>query len=258
MFFMSVSKNLEVAFLVVSCDKYADLWEPFFMLLDKYWPDRPFNVYLVANELQFKWPGVKVINVGADVSYADNLLKASESVKEDWMLIWLEDLFFSAPVDTDRLISLINRFKKFNSGYLKFAPDMPLAFQPEYKSEIGPLPKGIRYRSAIGGTLYHRTTLDKLLLPGSSAWDLDKSRVSDDLDDPFYALSPKSAENPPISYENVLIKGKWSRVSLGFLRTEGFQKLIRTRELESIFSLLYAKLYIFRLSIFRILRLHWK
>ena len=45
----------------------------------------------------------------------------------------------------------------------------------------GELPKGIRYRSAIGATLYHKSTLKKLLTQGLHAWDIDKSNLSDSL-----------------------------------------------------------------------------
>ena len=34
------------AILILSCDKFSDLWKPFFDLFWKYWPDCPYNVYL--------------------------------------------------------------------------------------------------------------------------------------------------------------------------------------------------------------------
>ena len=36
------------AILIVSCDKYSDLWDPFFKLFFKFWPDCPFNIYLLS------------------------------------------------------------------------------------------------------------------------------------------------------------------------------------------------------------------
>ena len=53
----------DIALLVPSCDRYSDLWEPFFLNLKKKWPNLPFRVCLVANEKPFQFPGVEVIHV---------------------------------------------------------------------------------------------------------------------------------------------------------------------------------------------------
>jgi len=42
--------NGKIAVLVVSCDKYADLWPPFFQLFLRFWPECPFSVYLISNQ----------------------------------------------------------------------------------------------------------------------------------------------------------------------------------------------------------------
>src|SRR5688500_19945468 len=96
-----------MAMLVVSCDRYADMWEPCFRLLDKYWPDRTFDVYLMTNFLDFEWPGVKVIKGVRDVSYADNLRMALAATTGEWVLLWLEDLLVSAPVDNHRVMAMV-------------------------------------------------------------------------------------------------------------------------------------------------------
>jgi hypothetical protein len=33
-----------IAIPVVSCDKYSDLWQPFFALFDRFWPDCPLDI----------------------------------------------------------------------------------------------------------------------------------------------------------------------------------------------------------------------
>ena len=253
-----VENEKKIAFLVVSCDNYSDLWLPFFTLLDKYWKDRNAKVYLLSNHKDFSWPGVNTIKVGDDVSYSDNLSKAMEEIDEEWILLWLEDLFFAEDVNQSLLDKIISEFQSFDCGYLKIAPDMPLSYESINNSAIGNLPKGIKYRSAIGATLYHKSTLKKLLIPGASAWELDKSNLSDTIDDPFYALTSKSYNFLPIKYVNTLIKGKWSIPSIKFLKKEGFGEILHKRGVESFFSWLYAILFNLRLSILRMLKIHWK
>ena len=245
----------DIAFLVVSCDKYSDLWAPFFTLLDKYWKGIDYKIYLLSNYKEFKWPKINLIKIGDDVSYSDNLLKCIDLIKEDWILLWLEDLFLSRDVNQHKLDRIFEEFTKKNSGYLKIAPDMPLSYT---NSEIGNLPKGIKYRSAIGATLYHKSTLRKLLIPRSSAWDIDKSNLSDSLEDPFYALSPTSSKDLPIKYVNTLIRGKWSKPSIKFLKKEGLSEILNNRDVESFYSWFYAVLYNFRLSFYKFFRVYWK
>jgi hypothetical protein len=247
-----------VAMLVVSCDRYADMWEPCFRLLDKYWPDRGFNVYLMTNFLDFERPGVTVIRVGEDVAYADNLRKAVAQIPEEWILLWLEDLLLCTPVDNGRVMSIIGAAQRRKAGYLKLSSDMPLSYDAATTEEVGPLPKGVRYRAAIGASLYHRSTLLRLLTPGASAWDLDRSTVCDDLPEEFLALTVESAKRPPVPYVNSLIKGRWLFGATPFLRSEGLGAHIQHRRRESIRSLAYRKLFVWRLALLRSFRMHWR
>lgn len=246
--------------MVVSCDKYADLWDPFFHSLRKNWPDCPYAVYLVTNHKDYNAPGVTVIKVGDDLSYSDNLEAAISQITEPWTILWLEDIFIAKPVDTHRLQDIIAQAQALPVGYLKLSTDLPLSYDGAPGQEIGPLPKGIRYRSAIGLSLYNVETLKKLLIPGASAWDLDKSTLSNDLDEAFYALTSKAARRPPIPILNAVIKGRWQRPAISFLRNEGFAHLIKNRERLGLWGTggsLYNSLFLLHNRIFRALGKHW-
>lgn len=247
-----------VAMLVVSCDRYSDMWEPCFTLLDRYWPDRDFDVYLMTNFRDFEWPGVRVVKVGEDVAYADNLRAAIQHVRHDWILLWLEDLLLCSPIDNARVMSIIAHAQRQEAGYLKLSQDMPLSYDAPEGDEVGPLPTGIRYRTAIGASLYHRPTLQRLLVPGASAWDLDRSYASDELPGPFLALTPASVRKPPVPYVNALIKGRWSFGAVPFLTSEGFGARLGARKRETFRGLLYRKLFVLRLAVMRSLRVHWR
>ena len=253
----SVDAN-RVALLVVSCDRYSDLWEPCFRLLDKYWPERSRATYLMTNTMDFTWPGVTVIQVGEDVSYADNLRHAIARIPEAWILLWLEDLLICEPVNNDRVMTMIGAAQRRKAGYLKLSPDMPLSYDAAAADEVGPLPKGVRYRAAIGASLYHRPTLERLLIPGASAWDLDRSNVCDDLPEDFLALTVAGARKPPVPYVNALIKGRWSFGTRSFLKSEGLSAHLGHRRGESVRSLVYRKLFVWRLALLKMLRVHWR
>ena len=53
----------KVAFLVVSCDNYCDLWYPFFKTFHKYWSECPYQLYLASNFKQYEDEKVKNIPI---------------------------------------------------------------------------------------------------------------------------------------------------------------------------------------------------
>ena len=246
-----------VAFMVVSCDKYSDLWDPFFHAFRKYWPDCPYRVYLLTNHKDYDAPGVTVLKIGDDRSYADNLRVGMAQISEPWVILFLEDVFLSEPVDTRRFQSIIAEAQSIPVGYLKISPDLPLSYENGAGREIGPIPKGVRYRSAIGLSLYKAETLDKLLTPGASAWDLDTSTISNDLDEPFYALTSRATKNPPLHWVHGVIKGSWYWEAIPFLKKEGFADLLKGRPKLAIKPFLYVKAFKLYHSVFRALKKHW-
>jgi hypothetical protein len=155
-------------------------------------------------------------------------------------------------------MTIIGAAQRRNAGYLKLSQDMPLSYDAAATEEVGPLPKGIKYRAAIGASLYHRFTLGRLLIPGSSAWDLDRSSACDELPEDFLALTPASARRPPVPYINALIKGRWSFGTRSFLKAEGLAAHVGERRRESIAGLAYRKLFVLRLALMRSLRVHWR
>lgn len=251
------SPSEPVAFVVVSCDKYADLWDAFFHCLRKYWPDCPYSIYLLTNHKGYDAPGVTVLNVGDDRSYADNLSAALSQIDESWVILWLEDVFVSKLVDTRRFQAIIEQAQSIPVGYLKISSDLPLSYADAPGAEMGPIPKGVRYRSAVGLSLYKVETLKKLLTPGASAWDLDKSDDSDRLEEPFYALTSKAVRKPPITYVNGVNKGQWNWPAISFLKKEGFSHILQGRKRLSIRGYLYIQCFLLHSATLRALKRHW-
>jgi len=247
----------DVSFVVMSCDKYRDLWDPFFGCLERYWPDCPLKVFLVTNEAEYSRDGVSVIHFGPDRDHGNNLITAVGQVPTPWLILWVEDGVFTGPIDTKRLTSIVNEAVARGAGYLKLTPDAPLSFDDSNGERIGEIPRGVRYRSAIGAALYRKNTLLKLLVPGSSAWEMDKSDRSDDLPEPFMALTVREAKRPLLPAINAVIKGKWYLPVFGFFRREGYASVLTGRPRQSIWSYLYIQAFLARVAVYRTLRRHW-
>lgn len=256
---MEVNKNYanNISFIVVSCDAYKDLWTPFFRCFFKYWPDCPMDLYLATNNEIFEDSRVKMINIGPDQDYSTNLISILKKVNTDWVIIWFEDAFISMPVNTSNVLSLIKQAIENGASYLKLSPDAPWVYTDNSQSLVAPVPKNVKYRAAFGMALYKKELLFKLLVPGESAWDIDKSKKSNELDDQFFALTTNGLKNPPFHFQHAVVKRKWTYSTPAFLKKEGLNQFIPNRELQSFKEHLYVKLFLMRLRLFRFFKLYW-
>jgi hypothetical protein len=247
-----------IAFVIVSCDRYSDLWPGFFKTFYKYWPDCPLDVFLVSNFIPFNDSRVNSILIGEDKDYATNLRIAISQINHPWIFLWLEDCMFSENIDNQIASRLLNTaIATENLGYLKLSNDYPAAYDCDSKSFFGRIPKGVKYRSAIGMSLYRKDVLFKLLEPGKNAWEVDKSDISDSFSEDFYALSTKYVTRPIFPYVNTVIKGKWYIPAIKFLTKEGLHDMIPVRRTQTIKEYLYIKIFWFWFFILRTFKIHW-
>ena len=104
----------ELAIVGIWYDGYYDLWEDFLELKEKFWPDCPYPMYIVnqTKELAYeKKYDATVIHAGADAEYSRKIQTAIEKIDADYLLLVLEDFFFSHPVDSNFLMQALQRVK---------------------------------------------------------------------------------------------------------------------------------------------------
>jgi len=92
-----------VAILVSSCDAFFDAWRPFHYFFRKHWPECPFSVYLIVNQLRVRSNTFQIIAVGEDRGWASNMKVALRQLKEPRVLYLQEDYFLNGAVRPDQL-----------------------------------------------------------------------------------------------------------------------------------------------------------
>jgi hypothetical protein len=249
-----------VAVLVVSCDRFQDLWHPFFACFFKYWPDCPYPVYLGSNSAQYRDDRVRPILVGEDLDYSSNLLSMIHAIEQEWIVTWIEDRALSAKVDTERIEGLIRCAQEQGAGYLKLIANHPFATSADGSREIGEIARHTPYRVSVTVALWHKPTLLALLRGGESAWDLERngSERSNRLDAKFLALPLSQRRNPPISDVHLIIKGRLLRDARKFLSIEGLHDCLRHRPLQTVSSYWYVKTYLAALDFRSQLQRRWR
>lgn len=194
-----------LAFLILSCDKYADLWPGFFHQLEKNF-STPHKKYLVSNELGCdldKVRNLEVIRNGKDTNWSDNLIRALDQIPEEKLFIVLEDIYIDSPVDAE----IFSQIEKFVCGeqvqHLKYMGN-PKA-EHRLNAIYSRYEPGMPYLTSVCG-VWDKTYLKSLLINGETAWDFEinasyRAKFSGQF---FYALN-----TPLFFYRNMVEKGGW-------------------------------------------------
>lgn len=209
--------------LVSSCDEYADLWDTFFALFHKYWPDCPFPVFLNSVSVPYHSPSIQQILVGSRLGWGDGLLKGLKVLQNiapcKFTLLFLDDYLINAPVNTKSILYCLSVLTELNGNYLRLipkpAPDVCLSEYPN----IGAINKNSPYRLSLQASIWRTETLLNLLRPAETPWDMEVlgSQRAKKYNG-FYCTY-----HPLIKYLNGVDRGKWVNESVDFLVSEGIK-----------------------------------
>jgi len=217
----------QLCILVVSCDKYADLWGPFFTLFWRFWPDCPFRVCLLTNEFVPDLPRVTNINMGPDVSWSDNLRRGLERITEPYLLMLVEDLFLRDVVKTERVLRLLRWIRECEPNYVRLNP-YPKTNRP-YNDIVGVVPPGTLYRASTVASVWKRQVLSELLREGESAWDFEVyGSIRSDSYPKFFSMW--DCHLPVL---NGVVKGKWLPGAVAALEAAGVRLDLGCRKVMS-------------------------
>jgi len=215
-----------LAVLVVSCDKYSDLWKPFFSLFWRFWPDCPFDIYLLSNNISPAIPQVKSLLVGDDISWSDNLQRGLSQLKEDYVFLFLDDLFLRESVNTKEVLEVFSWAVETDVNYIRMNP-MRNKPDKSLNKSIGILSKGVIYRTSTVVSVWKKDVLLDLLKLGESAWSFEVyGSIRSDKYDRFYA---SWKDYFPIT--NAVIKGKWRKEAVRRLKLLGIEIDLTSRKI---------------------------
>lgn len=178
-----MKKNDKLAIVVVSCDKYNDLWDDVFNLLDIHWKERPYKTYLVTDTKPYEREGVNVIHFGNIRQWMVCTRKAIEKIDAEYILFLMEDYFVIKDIDT-LVIEEDLKFMEENCGCF-----MNLHKQPAFLSlgdsqlidnNIRTIPNDTRYGLDTAGAIWRKDFfLEQLYREDGDAWRFEAMLVED-------------------------------------------------------------------------------
>lgn len=169
----------KLSLLVLSCDKYNDLWDNFFRLRDLFWPDCDFNWYLVTESCSYNYKNVTVIRTGKQLNWTGRLVYALETIESPYIGWYLDDFYISEKVNNSLIHELVDKMENENIDYINMSdvfdslvkmPE-PHEYHDKYLLKIPPHKKyGISTASAIWNKNYLLRTLGN---DDKNAWQFE-------------------------------------------------------------------------------------
>lgn len=215
--------NQSFAVLVLSCDKYSDVWQAFFKCFRENFPAGDWPVYLGSNTKECNEPGVVTVLSGSDPDWSTSYKRILEQIPQKKLFVILEDLFLSSMVDVVVFTTVVDFMFEKRANHIRYQANPPPDL-PTDSPLIGECTKGAPYRATVCG-LWDRDYLFRLLLEGENPWNfeiLGSYRTS--YSDGFYAMI-----SPLCEYKNMIEKGEWIPASVDWAERNGISLPLETR-----------------------------
>lgn len=225
------------AVVILTCKKYKQLWGPFFILLDKYWADCPFKIYMVSDYEKYEHEKVSAIEIGQDLGFTNNLLFGLNKIVENNIIYFQEDYLFNNYFDTQRIENCIAHMADFNVSCLRLVPCPGPSSSWEHSTDFGVLQKGDQYRISTQTAIWNKEYLKSMLVPGESgaSFEMMGTKRSYLRNETLLSVWRDSADYPggPTPYFiSAVTRGVWEDGALELLKKEGIslegiQKIIQ-------------------------------
>ncbi len=202
---MNNPSTKKIAILVISCDKYSDLWEPCAKMFNKYWPDCTYDKYLASNTKEFASFGFSPILIGDDKSWSYGLKCVLAKLEEQYEYVFtlLEDYYFIEKLDNEFMTKMFDSFVLAEGNFLRL--NKILWPQIKYFNKFfGETENYTPYRQTCVFTLWKIKTLKNILKDDEDAWEFEKIGVKRGFQyDKFFCVYKNFFKTI-----NVVIKGK--------------------------------------------------
>ena len=218
---MKTTCHKDYTIIVNSCDRYEDLWVPFFTLLKKYWD--PVDVRLILNteSKDFRFDGLSIECIHpADRNdpYGKRMINVLSQVTTPYVIPLLDDFFIRKEVDHDLLDNII-RWMDEDKRIVYFNCDCTPTFYYDYEVNVYPgfrrLPNGNEYTLNMQAAVWRTKKLLAYWRPQVSPWEWEMYTnliAARSKTDRFYCVTDPEYSfcDYGYSYEGMgVFRGKW-------------------------------------------------
>jgi len=233
------------AVVILSCDKYSDLWEVMSTSIVNNFEELGIPIYLVSNEITFNYPGIINIQTGVDEDWSTSLISAISQIPQDSLLLFLDDMPLLSKPNYKKIIDCFQLVQNKSIGMIQ-----PRSIRRIQRYHIDrdfwyEFSKHDSYTANVFG-FWDKETLLKILKPGESPWKFEiygSQRLN--------SIAKSGAIKDEIfDYAHLVQKGMWVTNVSDLLRLHNLKISLISRETNNTnASLNYIKEFIFQFTL---------
>jgi hypothetical protein len=230
--------------LIASCDRYSDVWRPFFRLKSLHWKQCPYPTYLgsESKEIPDLNYNFQYLHVGKQTSWTAQMRAYLNLLPYEYILLSLEDFFLRKKVDQNIIdLALMWLHQNTYASSFRLNPlPRPTICNSSDPLGVGEYSKAERYRVSTQAGFWRKKDLIQLLGGDRSPWEFElKPEPSASTQRHFgscYQLLPYRG----IITHHVIEKGHWIPHEYFYFRLRGIIDSKKERNLLS--PILYLRL----------------
>jgi hypothetical protein len=233
---------MDLAIIVMSCDAFEDVWQPFFTLFNRYWADCPFPKYFCTDAKPAQQDGFIDITPGKNLAWSYRLQYALRQIPQKYVLFLQDDFFLLKPANTQKIIQYLAIIQQENAGVLRIFPSPPPSESYKNYTTVGLLKPYTPYRVSCQAAIWDKDVLLELVNPTENIWafETEGTQRSNALSQVFLSVYIDEAGEPlekgDYAYTyfcTAVYKGKWMRGAVAMCEQEGIHIDLTKRPVET-------------------------
>ncbi len=225
--------------VILSCDKYADLWEHHINLLQKYWCLSEIKISLVSeSDCGKSFQNVNIIKAGSK-EFSSRLEYALSFIESKYVLLILDDYFLCNKVSFDKIKNLIDECEQKNVDYIRLFKRPKHSVKEEFANGFYRIDTSDNYAVNLFPSIWKTEKLRETFIKPASAWEYEVSLSKTAFCKNFLCLMASESLFPIV---DILRKGKIKRSAKAFLRKENIKI---ERETHFLFSEIFYNIRLF-------------
>ena len=220
----------DISLLIIGYDPYVDVWNHYFYLLNKYWPNRP-TTYLATNVLKPEYNGVNVLQIGENAEWSFKVSKALDMIDSEYVVLLLEDFFTTYKVDEQYFINLVNIIKSNNIDYCKLLNQSKIKGEKymHYKN-LHIIPKNDGYGISLQPAIWKKTFLKDTVGDGNyNAWIFEFNQVKNKKQNSS-GVNCIVDDSNPLEITHAIVQRKYLRKAVKVFKKQGYKIDISERD----------------------------
>lgn len=208
-----------------SSDAYSDIWELFFMLFIKYWPEYTGTIYFNTQKKEIKVNGLNIVctKLGHLGSFGKEMRACLDRIDSEDVILMLIDFFFMGKVNDEKIREYFNFFKINNLDTLNFKHYESLN---QYETEnpdlvmVTPPAPHVFFNYQIA--FWKKSVLYEMVLPHENPWTSEWFGTQRAEKMNIKQVLVKRDVGSPITYHEsgCLARGQWHPAAVDFLNQQ--------------------------------------